>query len=90
MNQAIANFAKECGISAADMNCLARGVCAELERLKSVDCFIAHEDARADLLSIATEEHCKRFDNFASAYISRPEIRSAVQGFVLADLQAGA
>lgn len=78
-HNAVVALAAECGCSAHDMMSMAVGVAKEIEAMRSVDYFIAHQEMRVELCVIGLEEHAKKFERLASAYRSYPDFRNNVR-----------
>lgn len=83
---AIQNYAKECGISAADVRNMALGVVAEIEKMKAAETFIDNPEIRTELCVIGLQEHIKQFNKFSGAFKSYKHIRKVVLDGIYNDL----
>ncbi len=83
----INKLAKEMNVSVNDLMCLARGVVNSIEKDNIKDNFLSEtKENRAEIATAYAVHECKKFDKFATTYLTNKEARNEFNKQILFSL----
>jgi hypothetical protein len=85
--QLIKELAKDLGVSATDVSCLANSVANSIkkDKFEGIFCGMSEQDKSIAVQAYAIHE-CKKFGSFVTQYQTNPAARHAFRQFVLEGL----